>query len=108
MLLNVIIHNLLDNATKVTRKGSIRIFAQAINNEIQIIIEDTGPGMIPEIVDWCNDPDVIKQEGNENTIPMGLGLLIVKELLASIDGKLRVESNPGKGTRMMLVFREPD
>jgi signal transduction histidine kinase len=107
MLLNVIIHNLLDNATKVTKNGSIRIFAVAADGKIEIIIDDTGPGMIPELVKWCNDPEIIKHDDPTSSISVGLGLLIVKELIASIDGELKVESHMGKGTKMMLIFKEP-
>ena len=108
MLLNVIIHNLLDNATKITKTGSIRIIGEASGGKIKITIADTGPGMIPELLEWCNDPEVLKRNDHSNSISTGLGLLIVRELIAMIEGEFYVESTRGKGTRMRLTFKEAE
>ncbi len=99
-LLRVILHNLLDNATKVTRSGEIIIEAEAIHDEVSLSVSDTGPGMIESLVDWCNNKDA----GSENTRTGGTGLIIVKELINLINGRLYVSSNPGNGTVIQLIL----
>lgn len=104
-LLGIIIHNVLDNAVKVTYDGQIKIYIVP-GNILHIIIEDTGIGMRPDMVDWCNAE--LTENDQLNTVPghSGFGLVIIKELLALVNGKLLVSSSHESGTRITLLFRE--
>jgi signal transduction histidine kinase len=99
-LLRVILHNLLDNATKVTRDGQITIEGEAIIDQVSLTVKDTGPGMTESLVNWCNNRDA----GSERMTIAGTGLLIVKELISLINGKLNVSSKPGNGTVIELIL----
>lgn len=105
-LLGVIIHNLLDNAVKVTFEGKIRIFVVP-DDPLRLVIEDTGIGMRPEMINWCNaeltpgDRSVAAMPGHG-----GFGLLIIKELLVLMGAKLWVTSDHKTGTRVELLFKE--
>lgn len=104
-LLGVIIHNLLDNAVKVTYEGYIKIYTIP-GNPLQIVIEDTGIGMRADIVDWCNA--ALTENDQPKIVPghSGLGLIIIKELLPFVNGKLMVSSSHESGTRITLLFLE--
>lgn len=105
-LLGVIIHNLLDNAVKVTYEGQVKIY-MVTGDILRIVIEDSGIGMHPDVINWCNS------ELTRNNQPKtsfaghaGFGLIIIKELLALMDGKLQVSSSHEKGTTIELLFRD--
>jgi ligand-binding sensor domain-containing protein/signal transduction histidine kinase len=106
-LLGVIIHNLLDNAVKVTYEGQVKIYVVP-GDTLSIVIEDTGIGMRPEMVAWCNAE--LTRNDQPNTAPghAGFGLVIIKELLVLVNGKLLVSSSHESGTRVALLFRDPN
>jgi ligand-binding sensor domain-containing protein/signal transduction histidine kinase len=104
-LLGVIIHNLLDNAVKVTYEGQVKIYIVP-GDTLHIVIEDTGIGMRPDMVTWCNAE--LTENDRLNAAPghAGFGLVIIKELLALVNGKLLVSSSHESGTKVALLFRE--
>ena len=97
--------NLLSNAAKYTRQGSItlHISTEPSANPGEIIlclaIEDTGIGIkkeaIPTLFDAFSRADLADHRYIEGT---GLGLKIVKELTALMGGTVSVESEPGVGS----------
>ena len=100
--LSQVLMNLIGNACKFTEDGDIYIIAETIatnekNTTIKFHIKDTGIG-IPinkqeSIFDEFSQADSIdyKYQGT------GLGLPIVKKLLAMSNSEIEVESNPGEG-----------
>lgn len=100
-LLSIIVHNLLDNAIKVTNQGSVKISALKMENGFEIDVEDTGPGMPAYIIKWCNESH---PESNGAIIGhTGLGLSIVKELMAWINGQVSIR-NKETGAVVRLIF----
>jgi signal transduction histidine kinase/tetratricopeptide (TPR) repeat protein len=101
--LSQILMNLIGNACKFTEEGDIYIIAETIqttdtHTTIKFYVKDTGIG-IPKnklefIFDEFSQADTIdyKYQGT------GLGLPIVKKLLALSDSKVTVESESGKGS----------
>lgn len=103
-LLGVIIHNLLDNAVKVTYEGQVRLLVVP-GDTVRIVIEDTGIGMHPDMVSWCNAVFTDGHHPHGTTAGhSGFGLVIIKELLALMDGRLWVSSSHEKGTRIELLL----
>ncbi|NML41668.1 hypothetical protein HHL17_31070 [Chitinophaga sp. G-6-1-13] len=90
-LLSVVLHNLIDNAVKVTRNGTIMIAARSQHGRAAIFIKDTGPGMKRELVEWLNT--------GESPIPLrnGIGLMIVRELITLLQLDLFVSSLQDEG-----------
>ena len=95
--------NLIGNACKFTEDGDIYIIAETIattntNTTIKFYVKDTGIGIpnnkLESIFDEFSQADSIdyKYQGT------GLGLPIVKKLLAMSDSEIQVESDPGKGS----------
>jgi signal transduction histidine kinase len=66
---------------------------------VRLVVSDTGagipPGDLPHVFD---DFYSTKAEGS------GLGLSIVRRLVADFQGTIRVESEVGKGTRFEILF----
>jgi signal transduction histidine kinase len=89
-----VFHNLVHNATDVMLNGG-KIFLRfhADGNEIVTEIEDTGPGIAPEIVGKLFQGFVTfgKRHG------IGLGLSICKKIVEDHQGRIWVHSEPGRG-----------
>lgn len=95
---------LLDNAIKYTPEGGVvRVVCRRLAHSVQLEIEDTGVGISPEhlprIFDrfYRGDKARNRQEGGT-----GLGLAIVKWIVDRHGGRIRVESKPSVGTRVLV------
>ncbi len=100
-MLQSVIRNLVSNAVKFTAKGgSINLSAKSAgDNNVEIAIKDSGIGMSSKMVDNLFRVDVrTKRKGTEGEPSTGLGLLLCKEFVEKQGGKIRVESEEGKGS----------
>ena len=101
--------NLVGNAVKFTQKGSVTISAraekEAEENMIKLILEitDTGPGIPKEEQENVFMPFHQISSG-KNTQGTGLGLAISQRLANAMDGKISLESTPGKGSCFTITF----
>ena len=95
-----LINNLVDNAVKYSNeKVHVRITTANSNKTISIRIEDNGIGMSKETVKRIFEKFYRAHTGNiHNVKGFGLGLSYVKTVVDAHDGRVRVESTPGKGT----------
>lgn len=103
-LLGIVIHNLIDNAVKATFNGVVKIAASENDDEVHILVEDTGFGMTPQMKQWCNDEGGAAVSGNGVASKSGLGLIIVKDLVAQMQGSIRVSDGAEGGTVVELIF----
>ena len=105
--LEQILDNLLTNAVKFTRSGTITFFTRYADGELHVRIADTGIGMDKETLERVFRPfERAAQEVNSEGF--GLGLFITKSLVDVLDGRLDVESCPGKGSVFSLTFPLPE
>jgi len=107
--LRQILLNLLNNAVKFTERGSVRLSALAKQEEkgalvrVQLRVEDTGIGIDPQFIPTLfsrftqADSSTTRRFGGS-----GLGLSIVKQLCAHMNGRVWVESEPGRGSRFFV------
>lgn len=65
----------------------------------QVVIEDDGPGIDPDILPQIFDPFFTTHEPGRG---YGLGLYIVQEIIQEHEGCIAVASAPGRGTRFLL------
>lgn len=98
--------NLIDNAIKYTPKGGkVEVNAYQNKNQLQIEIKDTGIGIpkedIPRLFERFYRVDKARSRSAGGT---GLGLAIVKHILQLMNGKIKVESELGKGTSFILFI----
>lgn len=99
--LRQIINNLLSNAVKFTARGNVTLAARYEDRHLVVSVADTGKGMEPA------DRERIFQEftrlpGAQGEEGFGLGLSIVRMLVQLLEGKIEVESEPGKGSTFTL------
>jgi len=100
-MLGSIIRNLVTNAVKFTPKGgNITVSAKYIPGRfVEISVRDTGIGMSKKIVDNLFRLDVnTNRRGTEDEYSTGLGLIICKDLIEKLGGKLWIESETGRGS----------
>jgi heavy metal sensor kinase len=102
------ITNLLSNAIKFTpENGSVRVRLRPADDHFEIVVEDTGCGIpteyLPHIFDrFYRVPGSGTAPGPEQGL--GLGLSFVAWIVKAHDGKIEVESSPGKGTRFTITL----
>lgn len=108
--LEQLMNNLLSNALQYTRSGD-HIFVELNEvenqeyNKYQIAVSDNGMGMDREFHEQLYHPN--KQEkrfGARNTEEVGMGMMIVKNLVSLMGGEIDVESVPGEGNRVTVIL----
>jgi signal transduction histidine kinase len=112
--LRQVLTNILGNAIKYTPEGgSIDLTAAPSRHDgrewLDIVIEDTGPGIRPEEIDRIFEPYYRIAE-TESEAGSGLGLSIASELIRQMGGNLEVTSEPGSGSKFtvrLLAWRDP-
>lgn len=100
--------NLLSNAVKYTQKGgTIRVSLEDTDGFAVTSVEDTGIGIdardLPYVFERLYRAD---QSRSTRTGGTGIGLAIVRAIVAAHSGEIRIESEPGKGTRVRVFFHK--
>jgi two-component system, NtrC family, sensor kinase len=97
--------NLFTNAIEaMSEGGALGIRAERANGakghrHLRIIVSDTGEGIPEESLRKVFDPFFTTKDERGNT---GLGLSITKGIIDNHQGAIEIESEPGKGTRIMI------
>lgn len=101
--LKQIIVNLVGNALKFTTEGQVILgVKECIDQQIEVVIEDTGSGISPEHIENIFRPFV--RERSVHAPGIGLGLAICKGLLEQMGSQIHLESVVGKGSRFSFCF----
>jgi signal transduction histidine kinase len=94
-----VVQEALTNVAKHAQASTCRVFLQRLANTVLVTIEDDGVGFRPE--------DVDRPGGGR-----GIGLVGIRERVAQLRGEFRLETGPGKGTRLTIEvparFRESE
>lgn len=107
--LKIILRNLLDNAIKFSKdEGTIHIYAEENSEKfIDLIVEDSGLGMDEETrKELLKDTQLLAKKKHEDIIGTGLGMQLVKSMIAKNEGKFNIESEVGKGTKMIISLQK--
>jgi signal transduction histidine kinase len=98
--LKVVLKNLVGNAVKFTDAGTITIETHSLDDEVEIRVRDTGPGIAPELLPVIFEP--FRQASADSRGGVGLGLYIVRRLLTELGGSVAVDSLPGSGSTFRI------
>lgn len=107
--LRQILINLIGNAIKYTKQGSVSISAEAKGDFVEIDIRDTGIGMTPQ--DRENLFKKFYRIRNRQTATIsgtGLGLWITKSLVEMMGGSIYVDSIEGSGTQVKFTLAKAE
>lgn len=100
-----ILGNLIENAVDAMNHHGhglkeISVSIREDEDSLLVCVEDTGPGMKPDITG-----DIFRQGFSTKGEGRGTGLALVQEVVDAYQGAIRVESEPGVGTSFFLTFR---
>ena len=100
------ISNLIDNAIKYTQKGFINVILhKGDNDEIILSVKDTGIGMKEDYLEKIFEPYHQEHMGYGRAYEgVGLGLSLVKKIVALNNAQILVESKKGEGTTFTINF----
>jgi len=104
---NLVMQNVIDNAIRFTKKGSIKVTSYLADNRFCIDVADTGIGISEEYLQKIFTP--FSQEVMGYSRPYegnGLGLALAKNLLSLNNAFIKVKSVKGKGTTFSLIFNQ--
>ena len=94
-------NNLLSNAIKFTEEGGVSLTTNYTNRMLTITVEDTGTGMTEE--EQQRIFGAFERLSNAAVKDgFGLGLAIVHNIVTMLSGKIRLESEKGKGSRFTV------
>lgn len=95
--------NIINNAADSFdgKPGKITVKLDSNSKRIKIIVEDNGKGMTPDLVkQLLNNVGITKGKKHG----YGIGLIQVRDALRENQGKLSIDSEAGKGTRINITF----
>lgn len=98
--------NVLHNAEKFTPVGGcVDVEVTASEDLVAISIRDNGIGMEPEILAHIFEPGVREDSLRHKTDGLGLGLVLVKDIIHLHNGKIRAKSDgAGKGSEFIITL----
>jgi signal transduction histidine kinase len=94
-----VLANLIDNAAKYSPPGSdVLLEVRTAGNEAVAFVSDNGPGIPPQQRDQIFEKFYRLDSGDaKETYGYGLGLYISRRLVEAMNGRIWVESEPGRG-----------
>jgi signal transduction histidine kinase len=101
--LRQVVDNLLSNAVKYTPAGgTVTLDVHRVDGEIELRVGDSGPGLDATRLAQIFTP--FNRLGAERSgVPgSGLGLALTKALVEALQGRIRVESEPGRGSEFIV------
>ena len=106
-----ILTNLLTNAVKYTKEGSLGLKVSGNKDGedilLHFVVEDTGIGIKPEDIQKLFARfERIEEDRNRNIEGTGLGMSITMQLLKLMDSELQVESEYGVGSKFAFEVRQ--
>ena len=106
LMLRRVLSNLVSNALRYTQSGGkITLITRTNNNITSISVVDTGIGIPNEHIPYLfNRFYRVDSARSQYTGGTGLGLAIVKSIMDLHKGEVAIESKPGEGTTVTLIF----
>lgn len=101
--LQQIILNLLTNAIKFTEQGRVSCEVKVNNKGLVCRVRDSGVGMSDAQIKKLKRPFTqFISSASQTTVGSGLGIFIVRQMVAQAGGTLKIKSKPGRGTEVKV------
>lgn len=95
-----VLEQVLSNAIKYTSSGEISIYMEGGC----LVVEDSGIGILPEDLPRIFDKGYTGYNGRSDKKASGIGLYLARKILNKLGHKILAESEPGRGTKVKLLF----
>jgi two-component system, sensor histidine kinase and response regulator len=107
-MIHAVLRNLLTNAVKFTpRGGSVVVEPRAESAYIQISVQDTGIGISADKMKQLFQYADVAEIGTEGESGTGLGLMICKEMVEALQGRIWAESGDAAGSTFHFTLPKP-
>ena len=104
-LLQLVIRQYLDNALKFSPAGSPLLLRLRVGRgQVEFMVEDKGLGIPESELALVFDRYYRSRSVQESAEGTGMGLSIAREIISAHGGKVRVESEPGTGSRFYFTL----
>lgn len=106
-LMILALENLIANALEAMPEGGVLSLSTTVNEDqgtMTVEVQDTGRGIEPDVLETIFEPFYTTKVGEKK---IGLGLATAQKIAGEHDGRLDLQSSPGKGTaaRLTLPFK---
>jgi signal transduction histidine kinase len=102
MLRQAFLNLALNACQAMPEGGALRIHGKTAGRHVQVLVTDTGSGILPQHLDKIFDLYfTTKPKGS------GIGLSMVYRIIQMHDGEIEIESTPGKGTTFRILLPRP-
>ena len=109
-MIEELIYNLCDNAIRYNNYGGkVDVSVKKTAEGVLLCVEDTGIGISEKDRDRIFERFYrVDKSRSKQTGGTGLGLAIVKHIAVLHDARIQVDSKPGAGTKIKILFEESD
>lgn len=106
MTVKQILFNLLTNAVKFTKAdGEVRVVTGlGFDRSVFIAVQDTGVGMSADDIARALDAEAPPRPERKEAGGLGIGLPLAASLAKANGARLEIDSTPGEGTAVALIF----
>ncbi len=99
--LSFVVGQVLSNALKYTREGSVSIY---LEGPLTLCIRDTGIGIAPEDLPRVFEKGYTGMTGRTDKKASGLGLYLCRRICDGLGSPIRIESEVGRGTTVRIAL----
>jgi len=109
-MFKTVLRNLISNAIKYSFiGGKVTINATELKQFVEISVEDNGMGITQkDRKELFRRNEIHTTRGTNNESGTGLGLILCKEFVEKHGGTIRIESEPGKGSRILFTLPQAE
>jgi len=109
-MLKTILRNLVNNAIKFSHPGGkVQLDAQSKENNVSVSVSDDGVGMSDDVIKKIFNKDIhYTTPGTKEEKGSGLGLDLCVDFVEKHNGSIKVNSQPGEGTKITFTLPEKE
>lgn len=100
-----VLEQILSNALKYTKQGSVKISAEETQNGLKVLVQDTGIGIKSEDLPRIFEKGFTGYNGRMDKKASGLGLYLCKGVCEKLGHEIHVTSKEGQGTTVILTLQ---